>query len=343
MNRKQKRTLLLLAAAAAVLLAVLLAVRAARSQQQKKEAEAAASAAASGVITDPAASYRELSYFNGSATLSFALDEDGNWYWKDDADFPLDQSYLTKMVNTLSALKPQQTITEGDTLEAYGLAEPGRTLTAIAGNGMTTTLALGNTTTDGDSYYMLMNGAQTPVYIISDELAREMDVSIYDMFVLPELSLPAEDQLTSVNISGAADVTLTAIRGEAGADGKAPVTWRSGGANVTDDEQVRGILDQILSLELDGCVDYRPSDGAASLCGFDEPDAVVAVRYTSGGAVETLTLTVGARLLDGDGRYVRVNDDETIYRMGADRLDAVMRAAANGLSGDAPAADSAEG
>ena len=247
------------------------------------------------------------------------------------------------MVNTLSALKPQQTITEGDTLEAYGLAEPGRTLTAIAGNGMTTTLALGNTTTDGDSYYMLMNGAQTPVYIISDELAREMDVSIYDMCVLPELSLPSEDQLTSVNISGAADVTLTAIRGEAGADGKAPVTWRSGGANVTDDEQVRSILDQILSLKLDGCADYRPSDGAASLCGFDEPDAVVAVRYTSGGAVETLTLTVGARLLDGDGRYVRVNDDETIYRMSADRLDAVMRAAANGLNGDAPAADGAEG
>lgn len=343
MNRKQKRTLLLLAAAAAVLLAVLLAVRAANSRRQQQEAEAAAAAAASGVITDPAASYRELSYFNGSATLSFALDEDGNWYWKDDADFPLDQSYLTKMVNTLSALKPQQTITDGDTLEAYGLAEPGRTLAAIAGNGMTTTLALGNTTTDGDSYYMLMNGAQTPVYIISDELAREMDVSIYDMCVLPELSLPSEDQLTSVNISGAADVTLTAIRGEAGEDGKTPVTWRSGGANVTDDEQVRSILDQILSLKLDGCADYRPSDGAASLCGFDEPDAVVTVRYTSGGAVETLTLTVGARLLDGDGRYVRVNDDETIYRMSADRLDAVMRAAANGLNGDAPAADGAEG
>ena len=337
MNRKQKRTLLLLAAAAAVLLAVLLAVRAANSRQQQQEAEAAAEAAASGVITDPAASYRELSYFNGSATLSFALDEDGNWYWKDDADFPLDQSYLTKMINTLSALKPQQTITQR---QHYTLVYPG---TIQEGGQLTTTLALGNTTTDGDSYYMLMNGAQTPVYIISDELAREMDVSIYDMFVLPELSLPAEDQLTSVNISGAADVTLTAIRGEAGADGKAPVTWRSGGANVTDDEQVRGILDQILSLELDGCVDYRPSDGAASLCGFDEPDAVVAVRYTSGGTVETLTLTVGARLLDGDGRYVRVNDDETIYRMGADRLDAVMRAAANGLNGDAPAADSAEG
>ena len=190
MNRKQKRTLLLLAAAVAVLAVVLLAVRAAKNRQQEQEAEAAAAAAASSVITDPAASYRELSYSNGTATLSFAVDEDGSWYWKDDADFPLDQTYLTKMVNTLSALRPQQTITDGDTLEAYGLAEPSRTLTAIAGNGMTVTLALGNTTTDGDSYYMLMNGAQTPVYIISDELAREMDVSIYDMFILPELPAP---------------------------------------------------------------------------------------------------------------------------------------------------------
>jgi hypothetical protein len=41
---------------------------------------------------------------------------------------------------------PQQTITEGDTLEAYGLDSPAMTLTATAAAGTQTTFALGNAT-----------------------------------------------------------------------------------------------------------------------------------------------------------------------------------------------------
>ena len=42
-----------------------------------------------------------------------------------------------------------------------------------AGRG-TLTISLGNTTTDGNSYYMLMNEQESPVYIISNSLYTEM-------------------------------------------------------------------------------------------------------------------------------------------------------------------------
>lgn len=345
MNAKQKRTLLVLLVAVVLLAAVLLGVRAAKNRAQQKQEDTAAAAAKSGVLTDAASSYKELSYCNGSTTLSFSLNDEGKWYWTNDADFPLDQDYLTKMVNTLSALKPQQTITDGDTLDAYGLSTPTQTLTATSDNGQTTTIALGNATTDGNSYYMLMNGSETPVYIISDELSKEMAVGIYDMCLLPDLPSLTENQLNSITLAGPVTTVLSAAHEETPADadsssssgsssdsGTAVTKWSSGGTDVTDDKQVQGIVKQILGLSLDACVDYRPTDDAAALCGFDKPDAVITVKYTGeGNADGTLTLTVGGRVLDGDGRYVRVNDDTTVYRMAADKLDMLMKVSVNGL------------
>lgn len=359
MNAKQKRTLLVLLVAVVLLAAVLLGVRAAKNRAQQKQEDAAAAAAKSGILTDAVSAYKELTYCNGSTTLSFSLNDEGKWYWTNDPDFPLDQDYLTKMVNTLSALKPQQTITDGDTLDAYGLKTPAQTLTATSDNGQTTTIALGNATTDGNSYYMLMNGAETPVYIISDELSKEMAVGIYDMCLLPDFPALTEGQLNSITLAGPVTTVLSATHENAPADANSSssgssssasssdgdtttTTWRSDGADVTGDKQVQGIVKQILGLSLDACVDYRPTDDAAALCGFEKPDAVITVKYTGDGNTDaTLTLTVGDRVLKGDGRYVRMNDDTTVYRMAADKLDMLMKVSVNGLESAAASSGNA--
>ncbi|WP_312280323.1 DUF4340 domain-containing protein [Oscillibacter sp.] len=338
MNKRRKRTLLLLLLAAAVLAAAVLAVRSAKNRRNQEEANSSGSS--SGMISDGAA-YKSISYHNGSATLSFAMSKEGEWYWTDDPDFRLNQDYLIQMMDTLSTLKPQQTITDGGAPEDYGLSEPTRTLSATAANGQLTTLALGNATSDGNSYYMLMNESETPIFIISDELVKEMSVGIYDMLLLPELPALTEDKLGSVTLSGAMTTELSAFRAQAqpdeGGDGSSPesggsVTWLCDGVDVTADEQVQRVLEQLSTLRLDACVDYRPSDGAAALCGFDAPAATVTVNYTGdGNTAQTLTLLIGNPVLGGDGRYVRVNDDSTIYSMAADKLDALLAVAGSGL------------
>lgn len=107
-------------------------------------------------------------------------------------------------------------------------------------------------------------------------------------------------------------VTILTTAKRDGGDG--PVTWLQGSENVTSNETVQALLEDIRALVLTKCVDYDPSDEALSICGFDLPLAAITVNYTSNtGSDETLSLTIGAQVLDGSGRYVWLGDSTTIY------------------------------
>ena len=334
MNPSQKKHLLILVLILAVLVIVLLLVRSAKERSAREAEEAAAAQEAAGVITEEAA-YSALTYDNGTATLSFALDEEGNWTWADDPEFPLDDTTVTAMVDLLTSLKPQQTITDGDTLEAYGLDDPFATLTATTPEGETLTIALGNATTDGTSYYMLMNGQEIPVYIIADTLYTYMSKAIYDMCQLPELPVLTDDQIQSVTIFGTETLTLTPEQAE-DADGNVTVTWTSGGEDVTD--AAADLVAELKALTVTKCVDYKPTDEAVSICGFDQPVKVALVYLSDSGTEQVLTLFIGTENLAGDGYYVRLDEDTTIYQLDLDSVDALVSAAQSGL----PAADGTE-
>lgn len=354
MNAKQKRTFKVLVVIILVLAAVLATARIISDRKEKKAQEEAQAAATSNQLTDSGTVYNAITYNNGTATLSFATDEDGKWYWTNDKDFPLNQSELTSIVDTINNLTPQQTITQGDTLDAYGLTTPAATLTATAKDGTQTTFALGNATTDASSYYMLMNGKDTPVYVISDTMHSEISKGIYDMMQLPELPTLTDEKLGQVTVSGAVSTVLTpthktadtsssgsgstsaaASGSSASSSGQSTVTttWTSAGTDVTSNDTVTALLGEIKSLSLASCVDYKPSDKAVSVCGFDSPNATVTVQYTTDAGTEgTLKLVLGGKTTDGKSYYARVNDDTTVYSISADSLSSILSVAAKGLS-----------
>jgi type II secretory pathway pseudopilin PulG len=343
MRYAQKRTLVILVVLVALLAAALLAVKAYNRRSAQKKADDAATSAA-GAVTSQSTGYKALTYNNGSATLSFAKGEDGTWAWSDDKDFPLDNDQITAILETISGLMPQQTITQGDTLEAYGLDSPAMTLTATADDGTETTFALGNATSDGQSYYLLLNGQSSPVYIIDGALHTELAKGIYDMMRLPALPQPAEKDISAITVSGAAQTDLTAsLETDAGASASASasasaapavtVDWRSQGANVTDNQDVTALVSEVRALSLAACQDYKPSDKAAALCGFDKPACVLRMDYTDAdGKAQTLELTVANTTAAGDGRYVRIKDDSTIYSIAAEKLTTLLSVAEKGLS-----------
>ena len=346
MSAKQKRALMSLLTLVVVLGLILAVVKAAGRWAREREAvEAAASQPET--LTEAGAAYSALTYHNGSATLSFAMDETGIWYWTNDREFPLDQAAVEKIVHLVESVHPQQTITDGDTLEAYGLTEPSATLTLTASDGTQTTFDFGRTTIDGDSYYILMNGQETPVYIIADDLYKAISRGIYDMMELPEYPQVAQADMKSMTVSGAVETTLTAKAEtpeaqtdggqEAGseADGEeTAVSWRSGGRDVTGQEAVSALVKLMEMPKVDACVDYRPSDEAVTICGFEEPSATVELRYTGDGGVDAVrTLTVGGKTTDGESYYIRMDEDTTIYRIKADTLADVLAVAAEGLAG----------
>lgn len=358
MTWKERRTVTILLSIAGALFLALLIVFGMIYRQGREEALAGRTAAAGlsqdGVPADPGA-YSALRWYNGSATLSFSLNEKGAWVWSDGPDFPLNDGTVTSILETLASLKFQQVLPAGEDKSEYGLDTPAATLTATAGTGEQS-LAFGKTTTDGDSYYMMMNGDESTVYIVSDELMKLMQTPIYDMCALPELPDLSEGNLRAITIQGpvpAAEpseedggeeggseepaeeperpaVTLNARRSN-GED--QPALWFEGSDNVTASPLLQDLLYDLKTMSMAKCVDYFPSEEAAEICGFQPADAILKVEYAAGGADQTFTLTVGARMPDESGRYVRLEEGGAIYALATDSVDALMTISVAGMRG----------
>ena len=67
------------------------------------------------------------------------------------------------------------------------------------------------------------------------------------------------------------------------------------------------------------------------------------MEYAANGADQTITLAVGARMPDGSGRYVRLEEDGAIYALATGSIDAVMTISAAGMRGAAQDPAPAEG
>lgn len=361
MTWKERRTVTILLSIAGALFLALLIVFGMIYRQGREEvlAEKAGPAGLSdsGAPADPAA-YTALRWYNGAATLSFALDEDGKWIWADGPDFPLNDETVTSVLEALTALKFQQVLPAGEDKSEHGLDTPSATLTATAAAGEQS-LAFGKTTTDGDSYYMMMNGDESTVYIVADTLVKLMQTPIYDMCVLPELPDLSEENLRAVTIQGPAPEAEPSEEGEEGEEGeeeepsegpreepeRPAVTlnarrsgedqaalWFEGSDNVTAAPLMQDLLHDLKTMSMAKCVDYFPSDEAAEICGFQNADAILKVEYAVGGADQTFTLSVGARMPDESGRYVRL-EDGAIYALATDSIDAVMTISVAGMRG----------
>lgn len=335
MDWRQRRTVTILTAVLLALLAAVLIVLGIRYRENREETPEDNESAAAAFMT--VEGYSALVYSNGSTTLSFTAEEDGDWAWENDPQFPLRQETINSILALLINWRPQQTLAAEEDLSAYGLDEPAGALTLTGADGSVRALSFGKTTTDGTSRYVMEQSDPSTVYIIADTLFTQMSVPIYDMCDVPLLPLLEESAIRSILIRGPENEdgtpALVTVLTTAKRDGDGgPVTWLQGSENVTANETVRALLEDIRALVFSRCVDYDPSDEALTICGFDTPPAALTVNYTTDtGTEETISLTIGAQVLDGSGRYARLGDSTTIYSLPTAALDPLMRVAANGL------------
>lgn len=339
MSWKEKRLITVLSIILAVLFAAVLIVLSVRYRASQAAKAADMQTMSEESVQSGQNEYVSLLYSNGSATLSFARDETGDWYWESEPSFPLNDETVQSILALLQSLKPQQTLDMPEDLSTCGLDSPHATLTASTADGAALTIAMGNSTTDGNSYYVTINN-DDHLYIIADTLYLAMQKPIYEMCILPELPVLAEDSLVSILLQGPKTETededeavraVTILAAVSSEDGT--VSWRSGGANVTDTADVRALLEDLETLRVSRCVDFKPSDEAAAFCGFENPSALTVNYQSAAGAAESFVMYIGNQNMDGTGRYVRFGEETAIYLVELSYLDPMMRLAYQGLEG----------
>lgn len=338
MTWRERRLITILSAIVVVLVLAVVVVLGIRYNQARNKEVPEEAAAAEVVFAEADSSYHHLTYSNGSTTLSFDKDDYDHWHWADDPDFPLDETVVLAILDKLQNLKPQQTLTEIGELEDYSLDNPSISITASTEDGQVLSIAMGKATDDGKSRYAMVNEDETKLHIIAGDLLEMMQTPIYDMCILPELPQLTENQLQTVLVrSFSTDEETPAIVTVMNSQQEGDVTtWRCNGANVTDDETVKALLEDICTLKLEKCVDYRPSEEAAKICGFGEnPVAGLILTYTQEDSEEegSLMVSIGEPDLSGTGRYVRIGSDSTIYLLPTAALDPLMRVSVYGLEG----------
>ena len=332
MTWTERRIVTFLTVIIGILGAALLLVLGMKYRENRTEAEIAAAAA---IAEQEGSTCIALHYQNGTAQLDFVCDEKGRWTWAADDDFPLDDTNIKAILDTLSTMTPHQIIETVENPAVLELDAPTRSLTAVYDSGTEFTFSFGVTTPEGNSVYTIHNGEPAPVYIYSAEILRLMELGVYDMCDLPDFPVIERDRVQRVTVQGCADETGTLPRFTMDATKREENTiWKSDNITVTESARVQSLLEDLETMALASCVSYRPSAEAAALCGFTAPTATLWANYTSTTDLEAhLQLVIGTPTLDGTAHYVRLTDDPTIYSISDEALDSILTISQSGFRG----------
>ena len=254
--------------------------------------------------------------------VSFSADEnnvefdkkDDTWTEKSDAVFPVNQDTVDSAVKGVASLTADQEIPDVEDLSEYDLDAPQNTITLTTADG-DTTLEIGMESSN-DQYYVKKADDDKNVYLVSSTSIEPFMGTLYDF--------AESGTFPSVTAATVTDVKVDKEDGYELTQDADDLFWNVSDGKTTekaDTTKAGDVTSAIGSLAYDKFVDYNCTDD--SKYGFDDPYAVVTVKYTEEESVEkTLTLYVGDET-DGD-RYVKVDDSKEVYTITNDSLTTIL-------------------
>lgn len=272
-----------------------------------------------------------------------------SWTWAPDSAFPLEESNLTGLEETLASLKAQRVIEAPDALADYGLDTPDMTLTVETGSD-TVKLLIGDMT--GSDYYVMVEG-EDRVYTIDSTLITYLECSLMDMMVLPDIPSMSESNVEQVEVTltdgtthqltkvtETREETVETDTGETDENGEAVTetatqtvtvyTWYLDGEALSDGA-VDDYLTDLGALYVSAAHAYRAESSEVISCGLTAAERLTIVLTQTDEDGETVEeqvdLRVGNDDTSGSYVYVTLNDDSdtpTIYLMNADRLESLL-------------------
>ena len=299
--RKKNKGILILLAVLILLVAVYFGLRTWNAQQEEKAQEE--QEAATVHVTDTSAEDIVSLKFNvGNGDLEFGK-EDDQWYYTPDKDFPLQQSYPEDMAETVGSITAGRELTDGDSIDAYGLDEPAYTIEYTDADGNTTELLFGDMT--GDDYYVMLNGNDT-VYTVNSSVIDPFNYTLDDMARLDDYPSIGSGNLVKEVITQNGETTTYDSEDEDQAEDIAAVAGGLGAVSLSE------------------AADYSVEDEDLDVYGLDEDSRItVGATYTQDDEEQLLTLYIGNE--DGSGnRYVMLNDSRIVYLISDEICDNIL-------------------
>lgn len=264
--------------------------------------------------------------------------KDDSWTEKSDANFPVNQDTVDSAVKGVASLTADQEISDVEDLSEYDLDSPQNTITLTTADG-DTALEVGMESSN-NQYYVKKADDDNNVYLVSSTSIEPFMGTLYDF--------AESGTFPSVTSATITDVKVDKENGYEITQDADNLFWNVSDGETTekaDTTKAGTVTSAVGSLAYDKFVDYNCTDD--SKYGFDDPYAVITVKYTEDEAAadtsedadasdedssedeqetqtveKTLTIYVGDET--GDDRYVKVDDSKEVYTITKDSLTDIL-------------------
>lgn len=204
--------------------------------------------------------------------------KDDSWTEKSDADFPVNQDTVDSAVKGVASLTADQEISDVEDMSQYDLDNPQNTITLTTADG-DTSLQIGMESSN-NQYYVKKEDDDKNVYLVSSSSIEPFMGTLYDFAESGTFPSVTSATITDVKVDKENGYELTQD-----ADN---LFWNVSDGKTTekaDTTKAGTVTSAIGSLAYDKFVDYNCIDD--SKYGFDDPYAVITVKYTEEEAVES--------------------------------------------------------
>ena len=204
--------------------------------------------------------------------------KDDSWTEKSDANFPVNQDTVDSAVKGVASLTADQEISDVEDMSQYDLDNPQNTITLTTADG-DTSLQIGMESSN-NQYYVKKEDDDRNVYLVSSSSIEPFMGTLYDFAESGTFPSVTSATITDVKVDKENSYELTQD-----ADN---LFWNVSDGKTTekaDTTKVGTVTSAIGSLAYDKFVDYNCTDD--SKYGFDDPYAVITVKYTEEEAVES--------------------------------------------------------
>ena len=288
-------------------------------------------------------SLSDITAISWTPSENLAFEKEGDtWYYDGDHEFPLRQSLLTSLSDTLGKLPADRELQTPEELSAYGLDEPSATFEITMEDGSTASLLIGSQVPGtGDEstgyetvtkeYYASLEG-QDQVYTIGSYLVDTAQKELYDFLQTESLPYISGSDIFQLTVTKNGK-TEKFSKGDEDDDGN--ITWYSGSSDtpeadgltaLDDSAALNNLAEAVSGLSIQSCENYKASEEDLAAWGLTEPVMEITWTYKKGDTTDTITLAIGSTTEDGASYYTKKDGSKAVNLVSADAVKKCLNA-----------------